>query len=57
MVMNLGNIASVHHADIRRTNMKIFIIRLKRKWAYYVTQDMKCWEELYDLEQELKGKR
>ena len=38
-------------------NMKIFIIKLKKKWAYYVTGDMKRWEELWELEQQLKGKR
>lgn len=42
---------------MRNIKMKIFIIRLKRRWAYYVTKDMKRWHELYDLEKNLKGKR
>lgn len=37
--------------------MKIFIIKMKRKWAYYVTQDMKRWHELDDLLTKLRGKQ
>lgn len=29
---------------------------MKRKWAYYVTQDMKRWHELDDLLIKLRGK-
>ena len=37
--------------------MKILIIKIKRKYAYYVTQYMKRWRELDDLLMKLRGEQ
>lgn len=34
----------------------IMLIRIRRKWAYYITQNMEQWEALWELERELKEK-